>query len=129
MQLLEPCFNSKLLDIGKSLCTLLKMVFDAFPLDAMNTPQDIRLLHSKVEELIQKHLAVVTAPQISLETSSANSMISFAVSIIKTLAESQKSFIDSFMPPLIRVLQRLTREMGTLTSSIAKQVWLILPDN
>ena len=105
------------------------MVFDAFPLDVMNTPQDIRLLHSKVEEPIHKHLAAVTAPHISLETSSANSMISFAVSIIKTLAESQKSFIDSFMPPLIRVLQRLTRDMGTLTSSIAKQVWLILPDN
>lgn len=121
-QLLEPCFNSKLLDIGKSLCTLLKMVFDAFPLDAMNTPPDIKLLQSKVEELIQKHLAAVTAPQISLETSLANSMISFAVSVIKTLAEGQKSFIDPFLPPLIRVLQRLTRDMGMLTGSIAKQV-------
>ncbi|GLJ07095.1 hypothetical protein SUGI_0058030 [Cryptomeria japonica] len=122
-QLLEPCFNSKLLDIGKSLCTLLKMVFDAFPVDAMsmNAPQDIRTLHSKVEELIEKHLLAVTAPQISLETSSANSMISFALSVIKTLAEGQKTFIDPFLMPLVRVLQRFMREMGTITGTIAKQ--------
>jgi transformation/transcription domain-associated protein len=113
------------MDIEKSLCTLLKMVFDAFPLDATNTPQDIRLLYSKVVELIQNHLAVVTAPQVSHDTSSANLMISFAVSVIKTLAEGQQDFIDSFMMPLIRVLQRLTSEIRMLTSSIAKQVWLI----
>eukprot|EP01018_Ginkgo_biloba_P025934 Gb_02841 [translate_table: standard] len=104
-QLLEPSSNSKLLDIGKSLCTLLKMVFDAFPIDAANTPQDIKSLHQKVEELIQKHLAAVAAPQIPLETTSANSMISFALSVLKTLAEGQKSFIDSFMMPLVRLLQ------------------------
>ena len=87
MQLLEPCFNSKLLDIGKPFCTLLKMVFDAFPIDAMNTAQDIKKLHSKVEELIEKHILATTALQISLGTSSTNSIISFAHSISKTLVE------------------------------------------
>lgn len=52
-------------------------------------------LKSKVEELIQKHLAAVTTLQISLETSSANSMAGFAVSVIKTLAEGQKRFLFS----------------------------------
>jgi transformation/transcription domain-associated protein len=105
------------------------MVFDAFPipLDSINSSQEIRPLHSKVEELIQKHLAAVAAPQISLETNSANLMIRFAFHVIKTLADGQESFIDPFMMPLIRVLQRLTGEMGTLTNSVAKQVWHILP--
>eukprot|EP00252_Welwitschia_mirabilis_P021819 TRINITY_DN5712_c0_g1_i1.p1 TRINITY_DN5712_c0_g1~~TRINITY_DN5712_c0_g1_i1.p1 ORF type:complete len:3567 (+),score=681.06 TRINITY_DN5712_c0_g1_i1:1467-10703(+) len=120
-QLLEPCFNSKLPDIGKSLCTLLKMVFEAFPGDATNTPQDIRSLHSKVEELIQKHLATATAAQLSPDAASVNTMISFALSVIRTLAEGQKGFIDPFMASLVRVLQRLTREMGTISSAIAKQ--------
>jgi len=121
-QLLGLCFNWEGMDIGKSLCTLLKMLFYAFPLADMNTPQDIRILYSKVVELTQNLLAVVTAPQNSHDTRSANVTISFAVSVIKTLAEGRKDFIDSFMMLLIRVLQRLTREMRMLTSSIAKQV-------
>ena len=74
-QLLEPCFNSKLPDVGKSLCSLLKMVFDAFPVESANVPQEIRPIHAKVEELIQKHLATVTNIQPSLDTSTANAMI------------------------------------------------------
>ncbi|KAJ4961477.1 hypothetical protein NE237_021387 [Protea cynaroides] len=112
-QILEPCFNNKMLDAGKSLCSLLKMVFMAFPPEAANTPQDVKLLYQRVEDLIQKHLAAVTSPQISLEVSAANSMISFALFVIKTLTEVQKNFIDPFILPLARVLQRLVRDMGS----------------
>ncbi|XP_008795100.2 transformation/transcription domain-associated protein-like [Phoenix dactylifera] len=112
-QILEPCFNSKMLDAGKSLCSLLKMVFTAFPLEAASTPQDVKILYQRVGELIQKHLAAVTAPQISLESSNANSMISFALVIIRTLTEVQKNFIDLFIGLLLRVLQRLARDMGS----------------
>ncbi|ONK62905.1 uncharacterized protein A4U43_C07F9340 [Asparagus officinalis] len=120
-QILEPCFNSKMLDAGKSLCSLLKMVFAAFPLESTSTPPDVKLLYQKVVELIQKHLAAVTAPQISLEASSANSMISFAVYILKTLTEVQKNFIDPFVGPLVRVLQRLARDMGSSAGSHVRQ--------
>ncbi|XP_077231461.1 uncharacterized protein LOC143864410 isoform X2 [Tasmannia lanceolata] len=120
-QILEPCFTSKMLDAGKSLCSLLKMVFIAFPLDAPNTPQDVKMLYQRVEDLIQKHLAAVTAPQISLEVSSVNSMISFALFVVKTLTEVQKNFIDPFIQPLARVLQRLARDMGLSGGSHPRQ--------
>lgn len=121
IQLLEPCFNSKLPDIGKSLCTLLKMVFSAFPVEAVNTPQDIRLLHQKVEELVQKHLTTVTNQQSTLETSSANAVIGFTWSVVKTLTEGQKSYMDRFLPPLVRVVQRLSREMVSASGALARQ--------
>ncbi|KAM0940239.1 putative non-specific serine/threonine protein kinase [Dioscorea sansibarensis] len=116
-QILEPCFNSKMLDAGKSLCSLLKMVFVAFPREAPSTPHDVKILYQRVEDLIQKHLAAVTASQISLELSSANSVISFALFVVKTLTEVHKNFIDPFIVPLVRVLQRL-REMASSSSQI-----------
>jgi transformation/transcription domain-associated protein len=121
-QLLEPCFNSKLPDIGKSLCTLLKMVFDAFPVESPNIPQDIRPIHAKVEDLIQKHLATVTNIQPSLDTSTANAMIGFTWSIVKTLTEGQKRYIDWFLPALVRVIQRLMKEMISAANALSKQV-------
>ncbi|KAI7756782.1 hypothetical protein M8C21_014453, partial [Ambrosia artemisiifolia] len=102
--ILEPCFKYKMLDAGKSLCSLLKMVFVAFPAEASSTPQDVKALYQKVEELIQKHLASVAAPQTAGEDNSA-SMISFVLYIIQTLAEVQKNVIDAFN--LVRILQRL----------------------
>lgn len=119
MQILEPCFKYKLLDAGKSLCSLLKMVFVAFPLEAASTPQEVKILYQKVEELIQKHLASVTTQQTSGEDSSA-STISFVLYVIKTLAEVQKNFIDPFT--LVRVFQRLARDMVLATGSYARQV-------
>lgn len=112
-----------MLDAGKSLCSLLKMVFTAFPLEAASTPQDVKVLYQRVGELIHKHLAAVTAPQISLEISNANSMISFALVIIKTLTEVQKKIIDLFIFLLLRVLQRLARDMGSSAGSHVRQVW------
>ncbi|KAI8537003.1 hypothetical protein RHMOL_Rhmol10G0301200 [Rhododendron molle] len=117
-QILEPCFKYKLLDAGKSLCSLLKMVFVAFPLEAASTPQEVKILYQKVEELIQKHLASVTTQQTSGEDSSA-STISFVLYVIKTLAEVQKNFIDPFT--LVRVFQRLARDMVLATGSYARQ--------
>lgn len=106
-----------MLDAGKSLCSLLKMVFVAFPREAPSTPHDVKILYQRVEDLIQKHLAAVTASQISLELSSANSVISFALFVVKTLTEVHKNFIDPFIVPLVRVLQRL-REMASSSSQI-----------
>ncbi|KAJ6816627.1 putative transformation/transcription domain-associated protein [Iris pallida] len=120
-QILEPCFNSKMLDAGKSLCSLLKMVFTTFPLESPNTTHDVKMLYQRVSDLIHKHLAAVTAPQISLEPSSANSMIKFATFIINTLAEVQKSFVDPLIGPLVRVLQRLARDMGSSAGSHVRQ--------
>ena len=121
-QLLEPCFNSKLPDVGKSLCSLLKMVFDAFPVESANVPQEIRPIHAKVEELIQKHLATVTNIQPSLDTSTANAMIGFTWSIVKTLTEGQKRYIDWFLPALVRVIQRLMKEMLSVSNALSRQV-------
>ncbi|KAK3127876.1 hypothetical protein QOZ80_7AG0579590 [Eleusine coracana subsp. coracana] len=120
-QILEPCFNNKMLDAGRSLCSLLKMVFSAFPLEAATTPQDIKLLYQRVQDLIQKQLAAVTTSQISLELSNANSMISFALFILNALAEVQKNFIDPFIGLLFRVLQRLARDMGSSAGAHARQ--------
>ncbi|XP_031475658.1 uncharacterized protein LOC116247605 isoform X2 [Nymphaea colorata] len=121
-QILEPCFNNKMLDAGKSLCSLLKLVFTAFPLDSSSTPTDVKMLYQKVEDLVQKHLLAVTASQLSLDVTSVNPVISFALSVIKTLMEVQKSFVDPFIMPLVRVLQRLSREMGSSAGSHARQV-------
>ncbi|XP_042493905.1 transformation/transcription domain-associated protein-like isoform X1 [Macadamia integrifolia] len=128
-QILEPCFNNKMLDAGKSLCSLLRMVFMAFPPEGPNTPQDVKLLYQKVEDLIQKHLAAVTSPQISLEVSAANSMISFALFVIKTLTEVQKNVIDPFILPLTRVLQRLVRDIGSSGTPHMRQGQRTEPDS
>lgn len=111
-----------MLDAGKSLCSLLKMVFSAFPIEAATTPQDIKLLYQRVQDLIQKHLAAVTTPQISLELSNANSIISFALFVLNALAEVQTNFIDPFIGLLLRVLQRLARDMGSSAGSHVRQV-------
>ncbi|XP_072974683.1 uncharacterized protein [Typha angustifolia] len=120
-QILEPCFNNKMMDAGKSLCSLLKMVFSAFPLEATTTPQDVKMLYQRVADLIQKNLAAVTTPQISLEVSNANSIISFALFILKALTEVQKNYIDPFIGLLLRVLQRLARDMGSSAGSHIRQ--------
>lgn len=111
-----------MMDAGKSLCSLLKMVFSAFPVEATTTPQEVKMLYHRVAELIQKHLAAVTTPQISLEVSNANSIISFSLFILKSLAEVQKNFVDPFIPLLLRVLQRLARDMGSSAGSHIRQV-------
>ncbi|XVF59767.1 hypothetical protein PTKIN_Ptkin07bG0302500 [Pterospermum kingtungense] len=125
-QILEPCFKYKMLDAGKSLCSLLKMVFVAFPLDAGTTPPDVKLLYQKVDELIQKHITTVTGPQASGEDNSANS-ISFVLLVIKTLTEVQKSFIDPVI--LVRILQRLARDMGSSAGSHVRQGQRTEPDS
>ncbi|KAK9136460.1 hypothetical protein Syun_015790 [Stephania yunnanensis] len=129
--ILKPCFDIKILDVGKSLCSLLKMVFVAFPLGVANTPQDVKTLYQRVEDLIQQQLAGVTAPQnqISLEISATNSMTSFILLIIKALTEVQKNFIDPFILPLIRVLQRLARDMGSSAGSHVRQGQRADPDS
>ncbi|XP_010526797.1 PREDICTED: transformation/transcription domain-associated protein-like [Tarenaya hassleriana] len=117
-QILEPCFKNKLLDAGKSLCSLLKMVFTAFPLDAASTPPDIKLLYQKVNELIHKHVNAVTASQASGDDNSLSS-ISFVLLVIRTLAEVQKSFVDPYV--LVRILQRLARDLGSSAGSHPRQ--------
>lgn len=118
-QILEPCFKYKMLDAGKSLCNLFKMVSIAFPLDAATTPPDVKMLYQKVDELIQKHINVVTSPQASVEDGSANT-ISFVLLIIKTLTEVHKNFVDPII--LVRILQRLARDMGSSVGSHLRQV-------
>lgn len=125
LQILEPCFKYKLLDAGKSLCSLLKMVFVAFPLEAATTPPDVKLLYQKVDELIQKHINTVTALQTSNEESTS-SPISFILLVIKTLTEVQKNFTDPVT--LVRILQRLARDMGSSSGSHLRQVCCILYD-
>lgn len=120
-QILEHCFNSKVLDAGKSLCALLKMVFVAFPLEATSTPQDVKGLYQRVEHLIQNHLASVTSPQAALESGAANSMITFTLLIVMTLTEVQKNFINPFLAPLVRVLQRLARDLGSSGATPVRQ--------
>ncbi|KAF5735955.1 Phosphatidylinositol 3- and 4-kinase family protein with FAT domain isoform 1 [Tripterygium wilfordii] len=124
-QILEPCFKYKVLDAGKSLCSLLKMVFVAFPLEGVSTPPDVKLLYQKVDELIQKHINTVTAPQASTEDNSGNS-ISFVLLVIKTLAEVHKN-VDPYT--LVRFLQRLARDMGSSGGSHLKQGQRTDPDS
>ncbi|KAJ8771163.1 hypothetical protein K2173_023488 [Erythroxylum novogranatense] len=116
-QILEPCFKHKMLDAGKSLCSLLKMVFIAFPPEAAVTPSDVKQLYHKVDELIQKHIATVTAPQASNEDTSSNST-SFVLLVIKTLTE-----VEKYVEPriLVNILQRLARDMGSSVGSHLKQ--------
>lgn len=95
------------------------MVFVAFPLEAATTPPDVKLLYQKVEELIQKHINTVTSPQTLNEDSTSNS-ISFVLLVIETLTEVQKNFIDPYM--LVRILQRLARDMGSSSGSHLRQV-------
>ncbi|KAL7102214.1 hypothetical protein ACP275_08G105000 [Erythranthe tilingii] len=125
-QILEPCFKFKMLDAGNSLCSLLMMVSAAFPPEAVNTPQEVKMVYQKMEELVQKHLAVVAAPQTAGEDNSA-SMISFVLYVIKSLAEVHKNLIDPFN--VVRVLQRLARDMGLSNASYTRQGQRSDPDS
>ncbi|CAN1122507.1 Transformation/transcription domain-associated protein [Linum perenne] len=124
-QILEPCFKHKMLDAGKSLSTLLKMVFVAFPPDAPTTPTDVKLLFQKVDELIQRHITIVTAPQTTGDDNSG-SAIAFVLLVIKTLTEVEKN-IDPVI--LVRILQRLARDMGSSASSHLRQAQRTDPDS
>ncbi|XP_075498359.1 LOW QUALITY PROTEIN: SAGA complex/NuA4 acetyltransferase complex subunit TRA1-like [Primulina tabacum] len=125
-QILEPCFKFKMLDDGNSLCTLLKMVSAAFPPEAISTTQEVKMLYQKVEELVQKHLAAVAAIQNSGEDNSA-SMISFVLHVIKSLADVHKNLVDPFS--LVRVFQRLARDMGISSGSYTRQGQRSDPDS
>lgn len=125
-QILEPCFKYKMLDAGKSLCSLLKIVFLTFPLDSAATPPEIKMLYQKVQDLIEKHIAAATAPQTSGDDTSANS-ISFVLLVLKTLMEVQKNLTDPSL--LVRILQRLSRDMGSLAGSQARQAQRLDPDS
>ncbi|KAH1158068.1 hypothetical protein GLYMA_11G077000v4 [Glycine max] len=125
-QILEPCFKHKLLDAGKSFCSLLKMIFVAFPQEATTTPADVKLLHQKLDDLIQKHVTTVTAPQTSSDDNNASS-ISFLLLVIKTLTEVQRNFVDPLI--LVRILQRLQRDMGSSAGSHSRQGQRTDPDS
>ncbi|KAI9081282.1 hypothetical protein K1719_036782 [Acacia pycnantha] len=117
-QILEPCFKHKLLDAGKSFCSLLKMIFVAFPPEAATTPADVKLLNQKLDDLIQKHVSAVTASQTPGDDNVASS-ISFLLLVIRTLTEVQRNFIEPSL--LVRILQRLQRDMGSSAGSHLRQ--------
>jgi transformation/transcription domain-associated protein len=60
------------------------MVFEAFPVDGLSTHQDVKVLHQKVDDLIQKQLSAVTASQTppAPEFRVVNVMISFTLNIL-----------------------------------------------
>jgi len=118
-QILEPCFKHKLLDAGKSFCSLLRMIFVAFPQEATSTPADVKSLYQKLDDLIQKHATTVTAPQTASDDNNASS-ISFLLLVIKTLTEVQRNFVDPLI--LVRILQRLQRDMGSAAGPHLRQV-------
>ncbi|CAN8229179.1 unnamed protein product [Cochlearia groenlandica] len=117
-QFLELSFKHKMLDTGKSLCSLLKMVFIAFPQDGVSIPPDIKLLYQKVNELIQKHVHALGATQASGDDNSLCS-ISFVLIVLKTLTEVHKSFVDPYA--LVRILQRLSRDLGLAVGAHPRQ--------
>ena len=112
-----------MLDAGRSLCSLLKIVFLTFPLDSTSTPSDVKILCQKVQDLIEKQIATVTAPQTSGNDIAANS-ISFVLFVTKTLMEVQKDLIDPSL--LVRILQRLARDLGSAVGTQARQVFVLL---
>lgn len=112
-----------MIEAGKSLCSLLKMVSAAFHPEAVNTPHDVKMLYQKVEEIVQKNLAAV-ATQISGEDN-FGSMISFVLYIIKTLSDVHKNLINP--SNLVHVLQRLARDIGLSSGSYARQVCPCFP--
>lgn len=102
------------------------MICVSFPQEAASTPPDVKLLYQKVDDLIQKHVTTVTAPQTSSDDNNAGA-ISFLLFVINTLTEVQKNFIDPLN--LVRLLQRLQRDMGSSAGSHIRQVCGILPSH
>jgi transformation/transcription domain-associated protein len=100
------------------------MICVAFPQEAASTPADVKLLYQKVDDLIQKNVTTVTAPQTSSDDNNAGA-ISFLLLVIKTLTEVQRNFIDPLV--LVRLLQRLQRDMGSSAGSHLRQVCWIFP--
>lgn len=100
------------------------MIFVAFPPEAATTPADVKLLNQKLDDLIQKHVTTVTAPQTSGDDNIASS-ISFLLLVIKTLTEVQRNLIDP--STLVRILQRLQRDMGSSAGSHLRQVSGVFP--
>ncbi|KAJ7944171.1 Transformation/transcription domain-associated protein [Quillaja saponaria] len=125
-QILELCFKHKMLDSGKSLCSLLKMVCVTFPPEAATTASDVKLLFPKVKNLIKKHVETITTPQTSADDNTSNS-ISFVLLVIKTLAEVQKNFIEP--SNLVHILQRLQQDMGSSAGSHLRQGHRTNPDS
>lgn len=100
------------------------MIFVAFPPESATTPADVKLLNQKLDDLIQKHVSTVTAPQASGDDNVASS-ISFLLLVIRTLTEVQRNFIEPSI--LVRILQRLQRDMGSSAGSHLRQVSSIFP--
>ncbi|KAL2624095.1 hypothetical protein R1flu_008340 [Riccia fluitans] len=142
-QIQEPILNAKVPDIGKSLCFLLKIVFEAYPVDPApasdvkplaNTAEvkqprqtitpEIKQFHARVEELILQNLGAfgqAQSTQPALDSRAASSVFSFTMSVLEILSDNNKAYLDKFMMPLVRVVQRLAREMATMSSTVTRQ--------
>lgn len=117
----ELCLKYKNVDAGNLWCSLLKMVILEYPLEAASTPQIVKELYTKVNDLIQKYLVTVATPHIANKDMSAKA-ISFVLYIIKLLAEMQDNLIQPYN--VVHVLQHLAQELRFPTDSHVRHLWL-----
>lgn len=121
LQIFELCFKYKNIDAGNLLCSLLKMVILAYPLEAASTPPVVKALYTNINDLIQKYLDAVATPQKANNDMSAQT-ISFVLYIIKLLVEMQDNLIQPYN--VVHVLQRLAQELRLPTGSYVRHLWL-----
>lgn len=121
LQIFELCLKYKNVDAGDLCCSLLKMIILAYPLEAESTPQIVKELYTKVNDIIQKYLVGVATPHIANKDMSAKA-ISFVLYIIKLLAEMQDNLIQPYN--VVHVLQHLAQELRLTAGFHVRHLWL-----
>lgn len=111
--MLDPCFAIRNTELTAKLCSVLEMVYQAYPTDTLSLPPEVKSIHTKVEDMLIKQLTNAsnqpTNPAVELKT--LHTGLTVSLQILKVLSPLQKSFVDRFVPALVRIVQRFLKLM------------------
>lgn len=111
-----------MLDGGRSLCLLFRILYGALPLKARLLQSDAKLVYENLDQLILKHINCVFTSESSGEENYVIP-IGIVITLIKTLIEVRSNIIDPHI--LVRVLQLLVHQMGSSADARIRQVCCI----
>jgi transformation/transcription domain-associated protein len=113
LQVLDPCFTIRNSELTAKLCSVLEMVYQAYPSDTLSLPPEVKSIHTKVEDMLMKQLTNAsnqpTNPAVDIKT--LHTGLTTSLQILKILCPLQKSFVDKFVPAMVRIAQRFLKLM------------------
>eukprot|EP00898_Chlorokybus_atmophyticus_P003741 jgi/Chlat1/4368/Chrsp29S04524 len=111
LQVMEPCFSTRNQSIIVPLCSLVKKIVTLYPLDAPPPHAEAQMFHSKLEELINRHLLAGATGEARAGSTTC------ALHVLETVSENRKSYVDRFVPSVLKMLRVVCTGITTAARS------------